>query len=484
LKLGAFYHQRKNSAKAEQELRQVLAIDPASASAKQILAVLLASRGGEAAWKEVRSLLQSGDGDDIVRNERLCAVLVSGRGRPQDLDEARRLLEGIVREPFQVTPGDRMLLAWIYARLARLILEDDADRAAERSGLLAAARAQYEHLVYQDKPDGTHVAAAVEFSLSLDEHDDAQRHIDILRRIEPTSDRPTMLQARLLHARGQAAEMSEFVQAWVDEKSAGAEQKQAQLLAGRTLRSLGMYENAAVWFRRAYEQDAALYPSLAVALALQDDVQRRLEAVELCLAAADGDLKKQVSALASVFVAARSSPKNAAACEPLFERALELYADDPQVLMAVANVRLVQGDSARAEQLYRRVLAIHPADAVVLNNLAAILAEQHSQVAEAERLIDRAIEKSGELPYLLDTKGIVLLSRGRVDESVDLLERAAALDSDPRHLFHYITALWKAQDMARARKMWERLDQTALRRTLLTSMDQRLLRELSRVLDG
>jgi Tfp pilus assembly protein PilF len=220
-----------------------------------------------------------------------------------------------------------------------------------------------------------------------------------------------------------------------------------------------------------------------MSLAAQGDAQRH-EAVVLCLAAADGDAKKQVSALAAVFAAGPISSADSAACEPILSQALDQYGDDPQVLMALANIRLVQGDVDQAERLYRQVLATRPADAVVLNNLAAILAEKKAHGSEAEQLINRAIEKSGELPYLLDTKGIVLLSRGRAEEAVDLLERAAALDSDPRHLFHYTAALWKAQDRARARKIWQRLDMAALRRQLLTSSDQQLLLELSRNLDG
>ncbi|MBI3466177.1 MAG: tetratricopeptide repeat protein [Planctomycetes bacterium] len=478
--VGAFYIKRGEQEKAIAELSRVVTLDPNSESPKRMLAVLLASQGGDEAWTKVRQLLGPRDGEVSHANERLRAVLLSGRGGKQDLGQARDILEKLVRDARNATPGDHLLLAWIYARESKAALGDAGEGQREQRRKLAAAREQYSQLVHADKPDAAHVAAYVDFLLNQSEWDEAASQLNALQRIEPASVRTLTLEARLLQGQGRAQELEERIGAWVRSQTS-ADQKQVLATAGQIFVQLKMHSQAEGYFRQLYALDSNRYSALALALAAQQDRAKTQAAIQLCLAAGTaGSSPEPVTILAAALVAAQAHGEITADLDGVMEKALANYPDQPQLLMSLANLRLLQGQNQRAEELYRRVTKLQPRDVVALNNLAAMLSGYSDDTAEAEQLINQAIGLAGEQPYLLDTKGVVLLTGGRAADAVALLERAAALDSDPRHLFHYAAALWRSNDQDRARAVWRALDRDQLREQMLTSKDQQLLDELSR----
>ena len=89
-----------------------------------------------------------------------------------------------------------------------------------------------------------------------------------------------------------------------------------------------------------------------------------------------------------------------------------------------------RGDLENAEDSYRKALALDPTEPAACLNLAGILKDQHRQLAEAEQLYRRAIEKwpasSGPLRGLVD----LLARTGRAAEAEPLARRAHELAPD------------------------------------------------------
>jgi Flp pilus assembly protein TadD len=248
---------------------------------------------------------------------------------------------------------------------------------------------------------------------------------------------------------------------------------------GDALSQWEMHERAEVWYRRAFQHDPTRFSPLARALAAQDDPRKTAEAISLCVAACEeSDSLEPVLALAMVLIASRGAA-DAADHEPRFTQALASHGADPRLLMSLADLRLAQDRFQEAEQLYRRVLELQPQNAAALNNLTIALTELEGRAADAEPLIDRALELSGEQPFLLDTKGVVLLMQNRPQEAAPFFERAAALaEKGALYRFHYAVALWKSNESARARAQWRKIDQPQLHRQATTRLDRQLLEEL------
>jgi tetratricopeptide (TPR) repeat protein len=107
-----------------------------------------------------------------------------------------------------------------------------------------------------------------------------------------------------------------------------------------------------------------------------------------------------------------------------------LLADDPASALlwtGLGNAEVAAGDTVAGEAAYREALARDPGAADALNNLAWLLYEEGSRLAEAEGLARRSVAAGGPDPWLaLDTLGRILHARGRCAEAARTLRRASA----------------------------------------------------------
>ena len=91
----------------------------------------------------------------------------------------------------------------------------------------------------------------------------------------------------------------------------------------------------------------------------------------------------------------------------------------PAFVSRLAALRIVQGDYAAAEALYRQVLMRDPQDVTTLNNLAFLLGLNSNKAAEGLRLINRAIDLAGKAPELLDTRAIIYHKLGAMENALE-----------------------------------------------------------------
>ncbi|MEI7782528.1 MAG: hypothetical protein WCJ18_11470, partial [Planctomycetota bacterium] len=120
--------------------------------------------------------------------------------------------------------------------------------------------------------------------------------------------------------------------------------------------------------------------------------------------------------------------------------------EDPgavSLAMLEADLKSHAGSHDDVVAIYRTILARQDLtamqSAVVANNLAFHLAHPET-AAEAETLVERAIEELGPHPDVLDTRGVVLLASGKTAEAVDVLQEAVLEPSAIKYL-HLASAL-------------------------------------------
>jgi Tfp pilus assembly protein PilF len=143
------------------------------------------------------------------------------------------------------------------------------------------------------------------------------------------------------------------------------------------------------------------------------------------------------------------------------------------VRVALSSVYQAMGKHDEAEAQLRKVLETGPHDATANNNLGYLLAERNKDLAEAERLIRKAleldkqlrgatapgVEREAETAAYVDSLGWVLFRRGKLDEARQKLERAAKLpdgEDDPVVWDHLGDVHFRQKQPAKAAEAWRK----------------------------
>ena len=167
-----------------------------------------------------------------------------------------------------------------------------------------------------------------------------------------------------------------------------------------------------------------------------------------------------------------------------FDQALELYDEYLEVrpnaefaMLGRADVLLQADREDAAIRAFRDVVKRFPDSAGALNALGYTLADRTRKFREAEKLIDRALEKEPDNAAIIDSKGWVLFRRGRFEEALEYLEQAWEKFPDPEVAAHLGETLWRLgrEDQSREllQQAWQRFpNNDHLRETI-----QRLLED-------
>ena len=98
---------------------------------------------------------------------------------------------------------------------------------------------------------------------------------------------------------------------------------------------------------------------------------------------------------------------------------------DEQAQLMLAQYELTGGDFANAEAHFQRLLAVHPDDPALLNNVAWL---RHRRGADdALDFARRAHDRAPASPQVLDTLGTILVDAGQAGAGLPHLEKAAEL---------------------------------------------------------
>jgi tetratricopeptide (TPR) repeat protein len=95
--------------------------------------------------------------------------------------------------------------------------------------------------------------------------------------------------------------------------------------------------------------------------------------------------------------------------------------DDPKALLYSGYMLEKAGKLQEAESAYRQVLRIKPGDALLMNNLASVLADQGRDLDEAKKLIEDALKQHPDAPDFQDTLASVYARKHMYDSSIHVL---------------------------------------------------------------
>jgi tetratricopeptide (TPR) repeat protein len=513
----AMMHLRSDPSKAEQTLRRALEVDAHSATARRMLAALLAGRGDAQKFQEAESLLNQSDPATAAvpaEDRRLNALLLAQYGDVRQVAKAAEILEAVIAKPNESVPGDRLILAQIYENQART--SPDPDQASAKRN---AAQQQLVAVASRTDAEPAHLAVLIDFLLRNNQPVDAENWLVKLETLlesrahdEPASIsqlielrlrqgnsercekwlrrqaaadsdpfRPTAIHAMWLAAQKRTAEIESLVEPVATELVAAVNENQER---GRRARIIGdlysktsLGEAAERWYKTAAHHDPTQFPAQVRALVLN---QQSADAIGLCRDQAQRDRTSQA---AIVLAAALSEAKIPAELQrdvdTFLGAELERHAGDPKLLYAVGTLRAVQGRYDEAVSHYRAVLKVEPRNVLALNNLATMLAEAPEGRPEALKLVERAIEIAGQEPGLLDTKGTILIYQGEAKQAVFLLEAAAReAGRDIRHQFHLAAAYQGIGEVTKAKQQLQAAIEQNLDQQVLTPTDRRLLLDL------
>jgi tetratricopeptide (TPR) repeat protein len=392
---ASYYLRRRQPQKAVPPLRKLAAPEtraPAgvAAWARRSLALALGTEGDYRQFREALAILGRNLQDRGGTVEDLHTRALLLRVRPGHRREAIRQLEELSRAQ-PLPPEEEFLLAQLYDA------GRDWPKARERLlTLLAADRKNAGYLAYY--------AGAL---LRQGEAGAARTWVAELEKVAPNAPATVEVKARLLHAAGKEAEAAALLTAYA--QGPGVELPRVAAL----LEGLGQMQAAEELYRRGAAQ-----PQGTVALAGYLGRHNHLdEAIDLC------------------------------------QQALQEHPRLPALLLALAGFRERQGRYGDAETLYRQVLEREPDNIVALNNLAGLLSGNEGKHAEGLELVQRALDRAGPLPALLDTHAVIALRMGRTDLAVKELEEAVADTPTATRYFHLALACQAARN-ARAAEVF------------------------------
>ncbi len=489
-------------AQAELLSQRVLNVHPRTAPAIRLAAgVALGRNRSDQVAEYLTQLDRSTDvspADKAWANRARVALLLR-KNRPADQDESLRLVEqNLKNDP--TSAEDLALKATVLAPRPRrrgeaiAILEQLA--AAKRLGaneqfLLAQLYlGQREEKKYQDemlkllglKPrNPRHLAHYVNHWIDRNHLDQADRWLAELKKTDPRGLPALELEARLLDLRKHKPELLSLLEA------RGRELPDEIGAVADLLNRYGFAKEAEL----AYKAFAARDPSqperslaLAQFLASQD---RPTEAIAILEKARTTCRPEQVAAAAlAAFDAPSAGEAEKRRIETWLAEAVRKRPDVVSLKMRLGLVWMWQGRGDEAIELFRRLLADSPDDADVLNSLAWLLAlRDQAKANEALALINHAIDITGAIPALVDTRAIVLIRAGQFDRALADLRRARAAEpSNPNFALHQAWAYQAKGRTYDARKAfqqaqelgWEVAKSDPLERSFMEKLRQDLAR--------
>lgn len=412
---------------AELSLRQALKINPGLDWARRRLAMLLSSRLNDTpALSEAMSLVSEDPKGHDTPDDRLNRALVYARSSdPRHRDEAIRILEKLAIE----MPNSTRL----HEVLARSLLAINQTTKAREHARIAAT-----------VPEANVDSILLFATLSLTDKDvpEAERQLARLAAISPKALPTIELGARIAHVKGDDAKaVADLKRAFDDHKSA-PEGIVIGIGVLKILLDLKLFDATDALGAEL----AKIGPNGQIAYAEYLAGRNKLADARIALEAAFKAGAKVEAARTALKIASESEKPQPwlEQTDTLLNLALKEQPNSIELLQVQAFLRHLQGKYPEEIQIYQGIIDRKPSNYLFMNNMAWTLSEEMGKPQEGLDRINDALKRVGLQAHLSDTRGVILLRLGRVDEAIkDLESAAAALPTAPVY-FHLARAYHKA----------------------------------------
>lgn len=465
-----------NQPEAEKQLRRIIAGGVQAKEevvlwARRRLASILAARGGYPNLQQAldlvdRNLAAAGSSAD---DQRVKGILLASHPQRTRRLEAIRILQTVLQGRFSPAPEDRFVLARLY------MAEGEWSKAAR----------QLKPLVDLPETEPRYVAAYVE---TLSNQGDLAKAESWLKRLEQVASgqfSSALLRAEVLLRRDEFDRAIDVLKRYLDNPSSQPADRvvRLELVASflletaRALKGTDQDQLAAKLIGEAEamrRESVAHHPEQEILIAAILSQQGRDEEA---LALAEKAWKKAdpvtiARAAAALQASGAASPDRLQRIETILLGALEDHQRATPLLLGLANLRVFQGRYKEAEALLREVMGGNDGNVVALNNLAVLLALQETQLDEARRLIEKAIERAGPVSHLLDSRATVYMALGKPSEALADLEAAIAEDANPTSYFHKAQVHYNAGQQEAAAEALAKADDLGLTLSRLNPLER------------
>jgi tetratricopeptide (TPR) repeat protein len=475
--------------KSQQYLDQIMQAKPSNPAeraavswARRVSAQLLAADGDYQHFVKAMQLLSPPDEipgiDDLLAQIKLLDM----RADPASTRKALELFDQLKKQ---------RALSWDERLIKAKLLE--------RIGDWPAASDEMRALLSLPKPDPS---IYVQFAEMLLRRGAADEAVNTLQALGKSGVKPTpqlyLLTARALTMQGKGAQAAALLMGLLpaDRPLPREQWPMLRLLAGGIeqgvyrpgyLETIGQFEQAEKLLREEVELDPSQSAALASFLAARGKVDTLIEFV---------DKNQSKLALPQILqiveVALRQSPtrtdEQIKRVEEWFKRAKAEDPDSIPVQMLWCDFLDMQQRLPEVEKEYRAILARtdipSTTRAEVDNNLAFLLAMQGRNPDEALKLIDEAINLFGPQSDMLDTRGVVYLSKGDVKQALsDLSDCVISTEPKPTQLVHLAMAQTAAQQEPAARRTLDRAKELKFNPDELSPLEKAKYQEMLKKLN-
>lgn len=133
-----------------------------------------------------------------------------------------------------------------------------------------------------------------------------------------------------------------------------------------------------------------------------------------------------------------------------------------QALLSLGSIYHDAGDHAKSDENFDAALALDSNNPLVLNNYAYFLSLRNTRLADAERMVLKALDLQPNSSAFQDTYGWILFLKGDLEGAKTWVGKAVAADGGADVLEHYGDIWMRAGDAEKAKTYWQKaLDEGA-----------------------
>ncbi len=480
---------------------KLVSLQPTHGPYRQQLADLLRRRGGIGDWQQIEDLLANEELKQTSEDDqRFLAIMLLMK---RDVSNSERL-ENLQQALSMVKDGnstlDQILIGQLHHAWSKLLTGEDEIQ--QRESVLEQAKEHFVRAAELPGATAQHLFAVADFFIQLQDWQAAEKYIRQLRSIlgESVLRRAPVvgLTARVMKQSGSADSEAviEFVENFGRQIDVASQSLPKNTRArvfqeiANILESVDARPQAVVWREKAVNQDPRNRLRLGFTLASNGMLDQSLE--QFIQGYQETNLPIYVYAITDLLMRPDCKPRHFQTADKIFDTAIQTNPNDVKLLVGIGNVRFAgENRIDDAIDMYERALKIDPFNLQLLNNLATMYAEIPGRLPEALQLIDRAIDKYGTRPHLVDTKAVILMLQGELTQAESMLSDIVNQYADSRFWWHLAEVNWrlyeKTQNDAVLRRAHSAFDQSiklGLEQQVLTPGEKKRLATLRQNLDS